>query len=326
VDHNRKDNIGVNQKHGHALRRSGILLAVAFIGVGGLRATALNFFTIDDPAGTDASVYGINSSGEIVGQSTAGAFFGSLGGLSSLSGAAAWGINDSGVIVGYNSGFTSTFIYDNGAYRTLRMPGEASTLGSGINDSGQIVGTYRDSTNLAHGFLYSGGVFTTIDVPGARWTDLEGINNKDQMVGLYSNSSGIHGFLYDAGNFTTIDAPCVSANNCDTELFGINDNGEIVGGALVAPGLYNGLIYDDSSLTLFAEPNAGTNSWTFAFGVNDADQIVGEYGDVNNEFHGFLATPSPTPDPPTAFLLITGLLCVASFRWMRTMSGFRVSP
>ena len=41
------------------------------------------------------------------------------------------------------------------------------TEASGINDAGQIVGIFSDSTGDVHGFLDTGGSFTQIDVPGA---------------------------------------------------------------------------------------------------------------------------------------------------------------
>ena len=47
------------------------------------------------------------------------------------------------------------------------MSPAASTVPLGINDAGQIVGTFYDGTG-AHGFLLSEGTFTTIDVPGSR--------------------------------------------------------------------------------------------------------------------------------------------------------------
>src|SRR5262249_47446757 len=59
-----------------------------------------------------------------------------------------------------------------------------STYATGINDSGDVVGTYYDSTNIAHGFILSNGVYTTIGPSGAFIT---GINNLGQITG-YTNS------------------------------------------------------------------------------------------------------------------------------------------
>jgi probable HAF family extracellular repeat protein len=58
-------------------------------------------------------------------------------------------------------------------YTTLNNPlaanGGAALRALGINDSGQIVGWYQDTSirATAHGFLYSGGTYTTLDPPSA---------------------------------------------------------------------------------------------------------------------------------------------------------------
>ncbi|HET7019153.1 MAG TPA: hypothetical protein VFI58_00380 [Xanthobacteraceae bacterium] len=76
-------------------------------------------------------------------------------------------------------------------YTTIEGPLVTTDLiGGGINDNGQIVGTYFDATN--HGFLLSGGTYTTLDDPlGVGSTSAQGINASGQIVGTYSG----HGFL-----------------------------------------------------------------------------------------------------------------------------------
>ena len=95
------------------------------------------------------------------------------------------------------------------------------TIAFGINDAGQIVGTYTDASG-GHGFLLSSGSFTPIDDPSATLgTIARGINNTGQIVGLYNNVGIIHGFLLNNGTFTTIDVPAASRI---TEAFGINNS------------------------------------------------------------------------------------------------------
>ncbi len=60
------------------------------------------------------------------------------------------------------------FLYSNGIYTTLAVPGGTNILADGINDAGQVVGWYFDSSGIEHGFLYSGGTngtYTTLDDP-----------------------------------------------------------------------------------------------------------------------------------------------------------------
>src|ERR1700745_4192444 len=81
------------------------------------------------------------------------------------------------------------------------------THAAGINDTGQIVGTYDDASGV-HGFLLSGGSYNTLDAPlGQQYTIASGINGAGQIVGVYFSHTGLHGFLYNKGAYTTIDDP-----------------------------------------------------------------------------------------------------------------------
>jgi probable HAF family extracellular repeat protein len=80
-------------------------------------------------------------------------------------------------------------------FTTIDIPGATGgTTGYGINDSGQIVGGYSDSTGN-HGFVYTAGSITTIAVPGPFSTSANGINDSGQIVGYFKNCCEIHGFL-----------------------------------------------------------------------------------------------------------------------------------
>jgi probable HAF family extracellular repeat protein len=93
----------------------------------------------------------------------------------------------------------------------------------GINNAGQISGTYYDGSY--HGFLYSHGTYTPLNVPGAVATYATDINDKGQIVGYYSDASGTHGFLYSDGRYTTLNGPSAFA----TYAYGINNRDQIVG-------------------------------------------------------------------------------------------------
>ena len=92
-------------------------------------------------------------------------------------------------------------------FTQIDVPGAIFTLADGINDAGQIVGSFTDSTGT-HGFLDTRGSFTQIDVPGASLTAALGINNAGRSSVRFSTASGgEHGFLYTGGSFTQIDVP-----------------------------------------------------------------------------------------------------------------------
>jgi uncharacterized membrane protein len=84
------------------------------------------------------------------------------------------------------------------SFTTIDVPfsGVSETQAIGINNRGQIVGFYNDSTGM-HGFVDDNGRFDAINVPipGAIGTELDGVNDRGQIVGAYVDAGGIHGFL-----------------------------------------------------------------------------------------------------------------------------------
>jgi probable HAF family extracellular repeat protein len=191
---------------------------------------------LNDPfSAVFTSAQGINDVGQVVGHYlAAGLYHGFLysGGTYTTLDAPgatqtqAYGINNVGLgqIVGaYSDGSVNHgFTYDGSTYTTLDDPfGTNGTQLLGINNLGQIVGSYIDASGHSHGFLYSGGGFTTLDDPSGTDTVATGINELGQIVGHYSNGSVQHSFLYSAGAYITLD---------DTLLVsGINNSGVLVG-------------------------------------------------------------------------------------------------
>ena len=140
-------------------------------------------------------------------------------------------------------------------------PAPAGTYAQGINDPGQVVGYFYDSTGT-HGFSKTGSSFTTLNYPGAPLpTFAEGINNKGDVVGWYTGSvagynnpnPGNHGFLYSGGVYTAINDPSATVN---TYAQGINNKDQIVGfyeNARATARLYT---------TAFYTAVANTSRWT----------------------------------------------------------------
>jgi hypothetical protein len=187
-------------------------------------------------------------------------------------------INDSGDIVGiHTSGITESFLRDSrGNFTTIVFPGATSTSARGINNSGDIVGSYLSVDGIWHGFLRdSGGNFTTIDYPGASdiWTLPYAINNSGAIVGYYYRPGigSIHGFLYVGGDFFTIDYPLASYTLAE----GINDTGDIVGSYRNVNSFSQGFLRDaGGNFTTIAFPGATS---TFASGINNSGDIVGTW-------------------------------------------------
>src|SRR6516164_8796225 len=118
-----------------------------------------------------------------------------------------------GTVVVYTDGTgTHGFLLVGNNYSTLDDSAGNNTQALGINNAGQIVGSFIDGTGQ-HGFLLSGDVYTTLDDPfGAEGTVATSINNAGQIVGYYIDSTGEqHGFLYSSGTYTTIDDPSATS-------------------------------------------------------------------------------------------------------------------
>jgi probable HAF family extracellular repeat protein len=118
-------------------------------------------------------------------------------GVTSL--ATAWGINNAGVISAFGVNSSGTYVSfttpDNGVTWTpLHAPGEGSigTAMHEINNNGDVVGTYFDSSSNRHGVLYHGGTYFSFDDPnGVGSTRADGLNDNLVIVGRYG--SGLYG-------------------------------------------------------------------------------------------------------------------------------------
>src|SRR5215471_4079743 len=90
-------------------------------------------------------------------------------------------------------------------FQVIDIPNARPTVGTGINNKGQVLGLFRDASGT-HGFLFSEGQFTTINAapPNESDTEAYGLNDKGDIVGKFLDGSGEHGFLLSGGAFTHI--------------------------------------------------------------------------------------------------------------------------
>ena len=118
-------------------------------------------------------------------------------------------------------------------YVAINFPGAFSTQANGINNGGEIVGTYTTSACTAscvsHGFKFVNNKFISINIPGASSTTAEGVNDFGDIVGTFigSNPTITHGFLlHHTGRLETLDL--TGANQSNTTPLGINKNLTVV--------------------------------------------------------------------------------------------------
>jgi probable HAF family extracellular repeat protein len=192
---------------------------------------------------------------------------------------AALGINDRGEIAGEFITRTREygFLRDKrGRISRIDLPGAAGVQVDKVNNRGQIVGAYNQTSPFlpdpnagSRGFVLTRGRLTKIDVPRATSTVAHGINDRGQVVGIYEDGDGRdHGFLWRQGDFTSFDVPGATA----TEPLAINNRGQIVGIYVDANGAVHGFLRSHGAYTAIDAPGA---AFTIPNGINNRGQIVG---------------------------------------------------
>jgi probable HAF family extracellular repeat protein len=199
-------------------------------------------------------------------------------------------------------------------FTPIDVPGALSTSATGINNAGDVVGSFEDHPAGSMGFLYTNGVITTINVPGAVGTSASAISNSGTIAGSFTDVGPptIQTLLFTDTNgvFSQIaypDATSIGAN-------GINNSGEIVG--RVGTGSHGtfGIVYINGVFSTFHFPGMEDQSIAVE-GINDSGAIVGfsfEGGFVDN--NGVFTTFNPPDSSLTeAFAISDSGLIVGNY-------------
>ncbi len=171
-----------------------------------------NFAYFNEPGASTTEARGINNSGTIVG-STLGpqGFSYSQGTFTPIVAPNSPGnvpvsitsvnaINDGGTIVVSDTDANEnnfSYLYQNGSFTTITIPGALDVRALGIDDKGDIVGQY-DGTSGTLAFLLAGGVggiLTPLADPLGRGTIAASINDEGVIVGEYFVGETGHGFI-----------------------------------------------------------------------------------------------------------------------------------
>jgi probable HAF family extracellular repeat protein len=177
---------------------------------------------------------------------------------------------------------TTAFTFTGGDYQILTVPGSNTSIATGINGAGLIVGVYADLANVEHGFADQGGTFSNVDFPGASSTQVIGVNDAGDIVGSYFDAANAeHGFASSGGTFTAINFPLATG----TTAFGINDAGEMAGYYTDAAGNTHGFIYAGGAFSTVDVAGARSTQLTR---IKNGGPISGVCSDAVNGVHGLL--------------------------------------
>jgi hypothetical protein len=171
---------------------------------------------------------------------------------------------------------------------TFDYPGAGnSTFPQKINNRGDVVGIYDDSTGASRGFVrFSDGSFSAPIVDPndtADFTEGRGINNSRTVNGDYLGSDGnVHSFFLSGGTFTEYNVP----GTVQTNLLSINDAGDFTGAFDPdGSGIFQAFVNIDGTITSWSVPGARS---TFPLDINNSKQlVVGYFIDSSGIQHGY---------------------------------------
>jgi hypothetical protein len=196
---------------------------------------------------------------------------------------------------------------------TFDYPGTGNlTLPQKINERGDIVGVFIDSTGVTRAFVrFSDGTFSAPIVDPndtVGFTEGRGINNSRTVDGDYiGGDNELHSFFLSNGIFTEYDVP----GALETNLLSINDAGDFTGGFDPdGSGVFQGFVSVGGTLTSFSVPAALS---TFAYEINNSKHLtVGYFIDGSGILHGYYRDTSgalhfPIDPPGSVGTVLFGL-------------------
>jgi hypothetical protein len=155
-----------------------------------------------------------------------------------------------------------------------------------INDMGDVVGIYLDTSLVSRGFVMLGnGSFSPPIVDPndtGNLTEGRGINNSRLVCGDYLDATlgTFHGFFFMRNTYRNYDVP----NSTTTIVLGLNSAGDFAGSVTPTGGIQKAFLSIGGTVTAFAAPNATA---TLAYQLNATNQSCGYYVDSAGMTHGF---------------------------------------
>lgn len=180
---------------------------------------------------------------------------------------------------------------------TLSTYGDRTSSASGINNSGQVVGSSAWSGFGTHAFAtgLNGSGWSDLGTLGGVFTSsfATGINDSGQVVGgsNLNGGTGMHAFITGSNGQFMSDLGTLGGTY--SWATGINDSGQVVGHSFLSgDGSYHAFITGPNGVGMIdlgvLSSNAGS-IYSEARGINDIGQVVGGSSiDSNNLIHAFI--------------------------------------
>ncbi len=138
----------------------------------------------------------------------------------------------------------------------LALLSGSDSVAAGINDSGQVAGSWSTVSAGSQAFLYSNGTITALPEPGFVATSnlgcqAAGLNKNAQVGGTcwgYDSSLSSlygHAMLWQNGTVTDLG----TLGGLKSTAAAINNNGQIVGSAETSTGATDGFLYSNGTMT-----------------------------------------------------------------------------
>jgi probable HAF family extracellular repeat protein len=157
-------------------------------------------------------------------------------------------------------------------YLNLPVPADTLSVTYGVNQLGQVVGSYfiRGTGNQL--FVWKDGVTTLIGAPSSTPIIWAAINNLGQVT--YTVDAPMRSYLWDNGTSTFIGEFAVAAINDQATITGCQESLVIRD-----TGVHESVIWNDGTLDYLA-PQGGGTPFSCAFSINNSDQVAGAFYDI----------------------------------------------